>query len=285
MDVYVSRLNEILQSVNLVSDIINNSEQLRLASASPELDRSIQVGDYVLQQAHLKPDGKLPNKLGIRWLGPHKITKINGNVVTIQSTIHGIEQQADVSSLKHCIVRDPNDILTAANMDLQLLPKTIYDCSFIKHRGQVANFMDMQFKVEFANGAKLWTPYSYARHHPAFVSYLQKHGLSAILDSNGEPRSLSDYELKKWRKARASKILKESQHTSKGIKDEYIDDVHKLFLEPNLEDETSKQTEIKKPKKMVLPTEPSIVHHSKPTYSFASGDYDKQYVPRVRNLK
>lgn len=284
MDIYVRRLNDMLQSVNLVSDIISNSEQLRLASNSPELDRSIRVGDYVLQQVHLKPGGKLPNKLGIRWLGPHKITKIKGNVVTIQSTIHGIEHQADVSSLKHCIVRDPNDILTAANMDLQLLPKTIYDCSFIKHRGQVANFMDMQFKVEFANGAKLWTPYSYARHHPAFVSYIQKHGLSSILDSNGEPRSLSDYELKKWRKTRAAKILKESQISKKGIKDEYIDDVHKLFLDPTLDEETSKDMipVSKKHKKVVFTTDSSIVHRSKPTYSFARGDYDKQYTPRIR---
>ena len=100
------------------------------------------------------------------------------------------------------------------------------------------------------------------------MTYVQKHGLSAILDSNGDPRALSDYELKKWRKARASKILKESQHPSKGIKDEYIGDIHKLFLDPTLEDETTRDTApvSKTRKKVVIPTESGVVHHSKPTF-------------------
>jgi hypothetical protein len=113
---------------------------------------------------------------------------------------------------------------------------------------------------------------------------VHKHGLSAILDSNGEPKSLSEYDLKKWRKTRASKILKESQHLSKGIKDEYLDDVHKLFLDPTLEDDPAKETVPvqQKRKKVVIPTESGVVPHSKPTYSFESGDYDRQYIPRIR---
>ncbi len=276
MDVYVRRLNDMLHSVNLVSEIINSSEQVKLLHLAPRLDRSIQVGDYVLQQAQLKPGGKLQSKLGVRWLGPSKITKINGNVITIQSTVHGLEQEVDISVLRHCHVKDPSALLQAASIDLQALPKTVYECSFINHSGHPSKFYDMKFQVEFPNKVKLWTPYNYAKHHPAFVQYVINHNLSVLLDSDGRPREFTEKELKLWRKSQANRIFKESTIVNT-THDSVVTDIHKLFTEQMPDPVPDPQLHLK-------PTRSNHIQigdvKAKSSYIFQNGDYDRQYKPR-----
>jgi len=278
MDVYVRKLNDMIRMVTLVSEIIASSEQIKLLEAAPSLDRSIKVGDYVLNQAQLKPGGKLQSKLGVRWLGPSKITKINGNVITIQSMVHGLEQEVDVSSLRSCVVKDPAALQQAANMDLQALPKSIYECSFVNHRGYPEKFFDMMFQVEFPNKVKIWTPYNYARHHPAFVQYALKHKL-AILDEFNHPKDLTDKELKAWRKTQANKILKEVKQPNT-LQDAVLSDVHKLFLEPPSEPSDENSATSKPTKKQTSISQSSQV---KSSYAFESGDYSRSYKPRVRS--
>jgi len=285
MDVYVRRLNDMLHSVNLTSEVISSSEQLKLLELSPQLDRSIHVGDYVFQQAQLKPGGKLQSKLGVRWLGPSKITKINGNVITIQSTVHGLEQDVDVATLRPCSVKDPAALIQAANIDLQALPKSVYECSFINHNGHPSRFYDMKFQVEFPNKVKLWTPYSYAKHHPAFSQYVAKHNLSNLLDAEGKPKEFTDKELKLWRKHQATKILKETKLTNSS-NEAAVADIHKLFLE-QMPDPVPVPTLAKQTKTLVDVGQKgrssgSISVRVKPSVAFESGDYNRQYKPRQR---
>ena len=95
-DKYISAVNDQIQVVRQIAIFVADASMTKLILQSPQADTTLAIGDFIIVE---HTSLFRPHKLAPNWLGPFRITKVDGNTImakhvnTLKESVFDIHQR------------------------------------------------------------------------------------------------------------------------------------------------------------------------------------------------